>query len=446
MLLLSFTVRNHNSIRDEVTIDLAHPSLRTLRPRGDDWAGATYPLAGVFGGNATGKSAVLDAIRYAFAAIGHSATTWQAAKGMRRAPFLLDGDARTSSSTYELDFVHEGRRHRYGFEVDVEGIKREWLRDVPSSRWRTLLDRDRDGDVLTFHPSLRRIEVTKRELVLSRSLLLHDSPLHAIAQDLTSSFDYVLVKDSHREARLTNIADSLAEGAITFADLEALLQVADIGVVKVDIEETKIPEHIRRALRRWVRDVQGGDDADAASTGGAEGDREEQDELDDDQLAQVIRHLVFTHRGTAEERPSFSIHDESDGTIAWLSIAVPALEALRGGGLLVVDEIDASLHPHLLDVLLGAFADPVVNTEQAQLVFTSHESYLLSPLSEVALEPEQVWFTDKSWEGVTELSCLADFPRHPDANVAKRYLTGRYGGTPRLSPSSLAVLVGSEAG
>lgn len=450
MTLLGFTVRNHKSIRDEITIDLARPSLRTLRPRDDDWGTVTYPIAGIFGGNATGKSAVLDALRYTYTAISLSATAWQASKSMHRAPFLLDGTARTSSSTYELDFVHEGRRHLYGFEVDHEGIKREWLRDVPGSRWRTLLDRDRDAGTMKFHQSVRaKIEVTERELVLSRALLLHSSPLNPVAHGLVSGFDCVLVKDSHREARLSSIADSLAERTITFADLEALLQVADIGVVKVSIEETNIPDHVLRAFRRFQRELDGEDRPGSNPTENDKGasDLNDDDEgvgdLDDDQLAQVVRHLVFTHRGTTGECPEFSIHDESDGTIAWLAIGVPALEALRAGGLLLVDEIDASLHPHLLEVLLGAFADPLVNTRQAQLVFTSHESYVLSPLSEVKLEPEQVWLTDKTYEGVTELTCLADFPKHPDANVARRYLTGRYGGTPRLSPSTLTALVTS---
>src|SRR5699024_517487 len=153
------------------------------------------------------------------------------------------------------------------------------------------------------------------------------------------------------------------------------------------------------------------------------------------------RHLLFTHRGTVENCPPFSVQDESDGTIAWLAIAVPALETLRRGGLFLVDEIDASLHPHLLEVLLGAFSDPEVNTQHAQLIFTSHESYVLSPLSEVRLEQHQIWLTDKTYEGITELTCVAEFPKHPDANVAKRYLTGRYGGTPRLSPSLFAALV-----
>lgn len=445
MMLLSFTVRNHKSIRDEVTIDLTHRSLRTLRPRDGEWGTAAYPIVGIFGGNATGKSAVLDALLYTFTAINLSATAWQATKSMHRAPFLLDGTERTSSSMYELDFVHEGRRHLYGFEVDHEGIKYEWLRDVPNSRWRTLLDRDREAGTLTFHASLRgKIEITDRELALSRALLLRDSPLHPIAQDLISSFDCVLVKDSHREARLSNIADSLAEGTITFPDLEALLEVADIGVIKVGLEETKVPENLLRAINRFRRELsQGNDDLGDPPTEKPTDD-DETNNLNNEQLVQVVRHMVFTHRGAGDACPKFSILDESDGTIAWLAIAVPALEKLRQGGLILIDEIDASLHPHLLEVLLGTFADRLVNVRNAQVIFTSHESYILSPLSDVQLDPEQVWLTEKTSEGVTQLTCLADFPRHPDANVARRYLTGRYGGTPRLLPSRLAALVTSQ--
>lgn len=99
MILLSFTVRNHKSIRDEVTLDLTHPSLRTLQPTEGDWNAVSYPLAGIFGGNATGKSSVLDALTYMFAAIASSATSWLGSKVMPRAPFLLDGDAMTSTST-----------------------------------------------------------------------------------------------------------------------------------------------------------------------------------------------------------------------------------------------------------------------------------------------------------------------------------------------------------
>lgn len=440
MTILAFTVRNHKSVRDEFTLDLSRPSLRTLQPADGDWVSAAYPLAGIFGGNATGKSAILDAVRYFFAAIENTATTWQASKYMQRAPFALDGTVRTASSEYEIDFVYESRRYQYGFVVDHDGIKSEWLRDIPRSRWRTLLRRERGEARQQFHPSLQsRFDVTPRELILSRALLVGDSPLSSLARHLTSTFESVLVNDNHRESRLRDIADSLVEGSIDFDDLLALLRVADIGVEKVDVEETKLPEPIRRIMQTILQE-KNRDDTDR------ENDEESQEDsfevtIDEDDLAATIRHLVFTHRGVGKEIPQFSVENESDGTVAWLAASVPALETLRKGGLLIIDEIDASLHPHLLGVLLSAFADPAVNQKGAQLIFTSHESYVLSPLSDVELDPEQVWFTDKGLDGATSVSSLADYPRHRDANVSRRYLLGRYGGVPRLSPSLFASLV-----
>lgn len=85
-------------------------------------------------------------------------------------------------------------------------------------------------------------------------------------------------------------------------------------------------------------------------------------ELEEEDSDTVVRNMVFTHQGSGTRIPSFSIHAESDGTIAWLALVVPALEVLRSGGLYAVDEIDSSLHPHLLEVLLGIFAAPRLTT------------------------------------------------------------------------------------
>lgn len=439
MLLLAFTMRNHKSIRDEIVLDFTRPALRTLRPKpGEAWKDLVYPLLGIFGANATGKSAILDAFNYAFSAIESSSTTWLAGRHMRFAPFLLDGVSKEGSSCYEFDFVSDERRYVYGFEVDARGIVREWLKDVPSSRWRTLLERDRESGTLRFHSSVRALgAVSDRELVLSRAHVVEHPQLGAIAADMLGSFDHVSVKDNHRESRLNTIAESLMDNTLTFDDIVTLLQVADIGVEKVTVEEKDLPPRFIDAVRSMYDALRGEDD-DVSD--------ERKEALEQDESDLVMRSLLFTHRGTGDDPPPFSIHGESDGTIAWLALMVPALDALRSGGIYCVDEIDSSLHPHLLDVVLGMFADPQLNTKGAQLVFTSHETYILSPLSEVALLPEQVWFTDKTYDGVTELACLADFPRHRDANIAKRYLTGRYGGTPRVAPGALAALVEPREG
>jgi len=450
MILLNFTVRNHKSIRDEVTIDFTKPSLRTLAPKEGNWSDHIYPLAGIFGPNATGKSAVLDALRYAFTAIHSSSTSWQAKAKMPRAPFRLDGRSRKESSTYVLQFVHVGRRYEYGFEVDSEGVVSEWLRDAPS-RWRMLLERHRGQGAMKLHSSIRALgDVTDRELALSRAYLLKHAQLSPIAIELVDSFDIVSVKDAHRDVRLRSIAESLVDGSISARDIETLLQVADIGIREVTVEERDLPERVRKALAQFQLALRSDEKSAAGDAVSAEGATDEAEsgisatELGEEDSKQIVRNLLFTHRGESDDCPPFSIAQESDGTIAWLALMVPVIDTLRHGGILCVDEIDSSLHPHLMDVVLGLFADPQLNKEHAQLLFTSHETYILSPLSEIQLSPEQVWFTDKSFDGVTELACLADFPRHSDANIAKRYLAGRYGGTPRLAPSLLESLLTSE--
>ena len=163
-----------------------------------------------------------------------------------------------------------------------------------------------------------------------------------------------------------------------------------------------MPEQARRILRAALKEVRKDGPSESSDSGG----QERGVNLDNDFLGVVVRNLLFTHRGSAEKPPPFRIQDESDGTIAWLAVAVPAMEALRRGGLLLVDEIDASLHPHLVEILLEAFADPSVNKKNAQLIFTTHETHLLSPQSNVRLDPRQIWVTDKTYEGVTELACL----------------------------------------
>ncbi len=432
MMLLRFVVENHKSLRDRTELDLRRPSLQTLKPRpGESWRAHVYPVVGIFGSNASGKSTVVDALHYAFSAISYSATTWQARPQAQRAPFLLDSDSRHRPSTYELDFVLADTRYAYGFSMGTDGVIHESLRDLSGARWRTLFQRA--GTSVRTHRSLKALgPVTPRELVLSRAVLLGHPQLAAIGRGLTRHFDMAALGDMHRERRLRAITESLAEGALNFDDIVTLLQIADIGVENVSMREETPPreamevvQKIRHLLETGLRPRHDGD-APPSET-----DQEIAPDISD----AVIRNLEFTHCGDSRPHPPFSVNDESSGTIAWLALAVPALDTLRSGGLFCVDEIDASLHSHLVETLIGFFSNADINRSGAQLVFTSHDTYLLSPLSDVGLDPEQVWFTEKERDGATELICLDEYPRHKDANVAKRYLAGRYGAVPHVAPS-----------
>ena len=142
----------------------------------------------------------------------------------------------------------------------------------------------------------------------------------------------------------------------------------------------------------------------------------------------------FIHRG-ADKDVRFSPSDESTGTLRLLELTARAIPVLDGGGLFLVDEIDASLHPLLTAALIRLFQSPEVNKNGGQLLFTSHDATLLGSIDgEDVLQRDQVWFTSKGDDGASELFPLAEFkPRRQGENRQKRYLNGSYGAIPELS-------------
>ena len=433
MLLLSFSVRNHRSLRDEAVLDLTRPSFRTLRPReGETWQDQTYPVAAILGANASGKSAIVDALWYARSAIKMSASGWLSQKKMPRDAFALDESSMSASSEFAFDFVLDGVRHQYRFEIDDEGVVSESLFDLPGARRRRLLLRDSTGTV-KLHPDLGSIgPVAKRELVLSRALQLGRGELEKIAGGLLGGSMVLPLGENHRRSTAKNLAEILLSpegaGESSREYVVSLLQMADIGIVDAGLDEETLPPELLEVQRHLNLAQQ----KLFSASGPAKNEEDFPGILDD-----VVRNLWFEHQGDGSRPGRLSLERQSAGTVAWLALVIPAMVTLQQGGVLVVDEIDSSLHPHLVEMLIGFFADEQKNPHGAQLICTTHDSYLLSPQSSVKLEPEQIWLTEKGNDGASELYSLADFPRHKGANVAKRYLSGRYGGVPSLAPSFL---------
>lgn len=143
--------------------------------------------------------------------------------------------------------------------------------------------------------------------------------------------------------------------------------------------------------------------------------------------ASVARRTQFIHT-SGDEQFALDMSEESAGTRTWFGLVGPVLEALRRGGVLIFDEIDASLHPRLSAELLGLFASPSTNPKNAQLIFTSHDASLLARLNR-----DQVWLTEKNALGASELVPLTDFGGdrvRRSQNLEKAYLEGRFGGIP----------------
>ena len=138
------------------------------------------------------------------------------------------------------------------------------------------------------------------------------------------------------------------------------------------------------------------------------------------------------HQSDAEDA-WLPLEEESRGTRTLFKLALPILQALLGGRIIVVDELEASMHPNLAELIVRQFNDPAINARNAQLIFTTHDTNLLGTLTgEPALRRDQVWLTEKDASGATVLYPLTDFKPRNDENIERGYVQGRYGAIPFL--------------
>lgn len=431
MHLLRFTFENHRSFRDEATLDLTRHTLKKLHPpKGTTWTDHIHHVDGIYGANASGKTNVLDALHYTLGAIGSSATSWLDHSRFPRVPFSLTQQATTAPASFELEFIHNGRRYEHRFVTNTDGIVEESLR-VVNTRWKVIYTRSEDGRVKGLSGVSK---VAPRELVLSRAAQLRNTAVTPVWEALMRGFDLYHVGDREVRTRLDHIARQLQDRTLSLDALVTLAYIADTGItdIEVEVEERAIPPQFAQLLAQMISPS---NDADQEDT--PENSSDEAEELSNF----IARNLLFRH-GT--EGGKLRNSDESTGTMAWLALGTAVVSALRQGKVLVVDELGASLHPQLSRLIIDWFEDPEINTTGAQLIFTSHDMTLLDAGRGDREKWEQVWFVEKGSDGASELFNLADFPLQKGSNIVKQYLEGRFGGVAYTAPSLIHNLLGTR--
>lgn len=427
-MLLSFRFANHRSFRDENQLNLTP----VYAPPADRVGGkVAVPVVGIFGGNASGKSNCLHALSFMRQAVLHSDRDVEPGiSSVARDPFRLDTESTDEPSRYIVDLSLENVHYSYGLTVNAERVLEEWLTYDPLKRARRVFDRR--GDTFTWgeesgkRPDLERIAGITAPTALFLSTVARfgkppDDPQEPEPLHKTYRWFYrqrVRLQQpnpTHRMIRLYNRWPRLEEERQVVVDL---LKAADIGIVDVQMKQGT--------------PVQGVLAPELAET--LEGQRTVSRRVRE--LAAPPPRLQFTHRGAAGSFV-FDLDDESLGTRQLLDLSVDASYILRGpgGGVLLVDEIDASLHPLLSARLIGLFQSPKTNPWGSQLVFTSHDAALLGTFdTEEVLQRDEIWFTEKDDFGVSALYPLSDFkPRRDGENRTRRYINGNYGGVPDLS-------------
>lgn len=433
-MLLEFRAANARSFRDPLELSLHATAMAEEGvPRDVPWREGTrhplrvLPAAGIFGANASGKTNLLRVIDDMRRIVLTSFKSTSRSSRIPRHPYRLDPDAENAPSEFSVDLVLNGIRHEYGFRVDDTKVIEEWAHRYTHGKVSTLFRRE--GTNVDLVGELNRAKGRAvKEILRSNSLFL-SAAAAADHPDFVPLYEWfesklVLCEASTRAARWLYTAHLLTHDD-TRARVLDMLHAADLGII--DAQTRSLDPEIKERLKKALLAL-----SDS-------GDESPSFELTEDSLMSV----TLSHRGSRDS-VDFEVSDESLGTLVWLGLVGPVLDALSRGAVLLADEIESSLHPALVAQLVRTFQDKSSNPNGAQLIFNSHEAGLLgNSTGERILGRDQVWFTEKLHDGRTRLYPLTDLNPKKDEAVSRRYLAGRYGATPIISDAEFAALAAS---
>jgi uncharacterized protein len=455
-MLIEFRVGNFRSFAEPQTFSLV-ASADTRHPDNCIPFGRLRLLksAAVYGANASGKSNLIKAIDFMWRFVLYSATAMNVGDEIPIVPFQLNPDSRGKASFFEASFVVEEVRYQYGFTATSKRVQDEWLIAYPKGRPQHLLERRFDLETgqtaWAFRGELQKPGMLLKErtrdngLVLSRGAELNVAPL-------TTVFLWFLQKMSVLDlstspASLIERTARRLEADATFRErVLRLIRHADLGISDLEVSQEQRGYFYSGTVPAST--VVGEMPTTAVISGNV---------FHDFTVPLVSGNVSSGHFISSGTTAAFSlppayairsIHPssggdavrfnfleaESHGTQRFFALAGLWLDALDQGALLVIDELDCSMHPSLTWKLVELFQTRDANPNGAQLVFSTHDSTLMDL---ELFRRDQIWIVEKDRAGASRLSSLYDFEEKPRNNeaVQQRYLAGRYGGVPVFGPT-----------
>jgi uncharacterized protein len=415
-MLLRFACSNFKSIKDRQ--EILFTAAKGVKGHEDsliDVPGSklkALPVTAIYGPNASGKTSLLEALAFMCDVVLDSHTDWKPGAGIWRRHHRLDTACADEVSGFEVDFVHQDVRYQYGFTCTSERFEKEWLYAYPKKLKQVWIERGFEkenwfGSALSGEKEFLQRVTRIDSLALSACGVVNHKQLLSIYAFFRSMID--VIDPDCGPLRTLTIAGRVNESEF----IQKFIQCADVGVskflIEIDVlgeasstEETISTNHLENSVKKHQK---------------PDGKKEVKAEIS----------ASFLHYGKDGKEYTFDPGDESRGTLRWVELAGPAFFALERGRVLAVDEIEASLHPRLCKTLIRLFMDKKTNPHGAQLIFTSHNTGLLS---RGILRRDEIWLTEKDTEGASHYYPLSDFKIGDKEDVEELYLDGRVGAVP----------------
>lgn len=414
-MLLQFNFKNFKSFKDDTTIDLTATKMSEFNNHVVNVANERIlPVAAIYGANASGKSNVQEAFRYMSMYVinsldygNESDQKKKKSRFFKPTPFLFDVDSRSAESTFEIYFIEPeengAKTYNYGFSVNNTGVCEEWLNyKSKSSRGdfkRIFYRNGNDIDLSGIAPKSRenlKIALENETLIVSLGAKLKIAKLKYI-RDWFINNDFADFGKPIENFFLSQlIPEGFAEDESVRKKVVDYFAAFDPSIVGFNVEVLKTD------------------------------DEDENDHLKIDAIHRMVN---------SEQTAAIPLQNESAGTLKMFALYPMLQDVLSTGGVLFIDELNARLHPLLVRTFVITFLNPEINTRNAQLIFTTHDSWQLNGN---ILRRDEIWLTEKSQDGVSTLYSLADFVDEDgvkirkDENYEKNYLLGKYGAIPSL--------------
>ena len=416
-MLIEFSVANFLSFRDKRTLSLEATGIKDFKDTNLTKVGTHKILksAIIYGANSSGKTNLIRAASTMQRIVIQSAKQ-SSTDEIDVIPFLLRSETTESPSHFEILFFLEDKRYRYGFEVTTRAVTAEWLFETRKTKENLLFARENDKIERTKHfTEGENLESKTRDNALF--LAVADQFNGPLAGKIMRWFRQFITISGLTHENYRPITYTMLENEETKPLMLDFFKKLDLGFEEVSIvkREFNPNEFLKQGLpdeifSQMIRDLKGKTLVSAETV-----------------------HKKFTNTGAMVEPVKFDLNSqESAGTNKMFDLAGPIFDVLKTGGILWVDELDAKLHPLLTRAITLLFNSVEHNPRNAQLVFATHDTNLLSHGN---YRRDQIFFTEKDQFGGTDLYSLIDYKENnktirKDRSFEKDYFQGRYGAIP----------------
>lgn len=384
-MLLQFSVTNHRSIKETAVISMKAAADKTMKEIliSPDGKKELVPVMAIYGANAAGKSNVLHALLLMREMVCGSYAKPLKGATLPYEPFAFV-DGKMEPTTFEIIYYNDGIKYAYGFSFDKNQIINEYLYHWPNGREALVFSREKNK--YEFRESIQE-QMTLSGRTSENRLYLTSSNEWNCSQTEKA---YLWFQKNLRGVIATGATNEITIDAIRRGGEEKQrilkeMMLADLGICNVEVSGT-----IENPIVSTV-------------------------------------HQLVDNSGILK-RYSLLLGQESIGTQRFFSRIGLWIEAIDCGAVLVVDEIEASMHPLLTRHLIEMIQDQTINQNHAQLIFTTHDTGLLDLK---LLRRDQIWFAEKDEKSMqTDIYALTEFSPRKEENIARGYLQGRYGAIP----------------